>query len=105
LVTALDRLLGLPRRDFAPSFERARRARSWEQCAQPLVRYCQDPHRAPDKGLDRNWAVGPSREEVRALERQVERLQETVDGYERGRFIRLMSWLHGLRRKARGHSG
>jgi hypothetical protein len=105
VVAAIDRLCAVPRSDFAARFELVRRARSWEQCAQPLVRFCQDPHRARDKDLGRDWIKGPSPEEVRALERQVARLQATVDGYERGRFIRLMRWLHGLRRKARGRSG
>jgi glycosyltransferase involved in cell wall biosynthesis len=102
---AIEWLSAVPRSDYAARFEAARQARSWEQCAQPLVQFCRNPRRAPDRDLDRDWAKGPSREEVRALERQVERLQATVDGYERGRFIRLMRWLHGLRRKARGRSG
>ena len=105
VVAAIDRLLSVPRADFAARFERARQARSWEQCALPLVRFCQNPRRAPDKVLDRDWAQGPSRQEVRALEREVERLRTTVAGYERGRFIRLMRWLHGLRRKARARLG
>jgi len=101
VAAAIDRLLSVPRADYAARFDRARRARSWEQCAQPLVRFCQNPRRAPDKVLDRNWVQGPSEQEVRALRREVERLRATVAGYESGRFIRLMRWLHELRRKAR----
>ena len=105
VAAAIDRLLSVPRADYAARFDRARRARSWEQCAQPLVRFCQNPRRAPDKVLDRNWVQGPSEQEVRALRREVERLRATVAGYESGRFIRLMRWLHELRRKARERLG
>ena len=103
VASAIDRLISVPRTDFAPGFERARQVRSWEQCAEPLVRYCQNPYRASDRDLDRDWTHGPSHQEVRALEQELERLRATVAGYERGRFIRLMRWLHGLRGKARGH--
>lgn len=101
VATAIDCLLSVPRADFVERFERARLARSWEQCALPLVRFCQHPRHAPDKILDRDWPKGPNRNEVRALEYEIERLQVTVAGYERGRFIRLMRWIHSLRQKVR----
>jgi hypothetical protein len=101
---AIDRLLCVPRAQFEACFESARRARGWEQCAAALVRYCQNPYRAPDKVLDRDWAQGASRNQVRALEQEIqalkgetERLGATVAGYERGRFIRFMHWLHRVR--------
>jgi glycosyltransferase involved in cell wall biosynthesis len=102
---AIDSLLAVPRTDFAARFEQARLARSWEQCAQSLVRFCQNPRRAPDKVLGHGWAKGASRKEVRVLEREIERLRATVDGYERGRFIRLMRWLHRTHRKVRARFG
>lgn len=105
IVAAIERVLSVPRSDFAARFERARQARSWAQCALPLVRFCQKPRRAADKVLDRRWVQGPSRDEVRALEREVERLRETVAGYERGRFIRMMAWLNRLRQRARVRLG
>jgi hypothetical protein len=99
---AIDRLLCVPRAQFEARFEEARQARSWEQCAAPLVRYCQEPRRAPDKVLERDWARGASRKEVRALEQEIERLEATVAGYERGRFIRFMRWLHRVRQQVGG---
>jgi glycosyltransferase involved in cell wall biosynthesis len=102
---AIEELLARPRSGFRAAFELARQARSWAQCALPLVRFCDHPRRATDKVLERDWARGPNRSEVRALERELERLRETIAGYERGRFIRLMNWLHGLRRKARARLG
>lgn len=98
---AIDDLIETPRAEFAARFEQARRARSWEQCAQPLVRFCQSPRRSPDKVLGRDWAKGASREETRAREREIDRLKAKVAAYERGRFIRLMRWLHEKRRKVR----
>jgi glycosyltransferase involved in cell wall biosynthesis len=101
VAAAIEGLFAVPRTDFAARFERARRARSWQECAQPLVRFCHEPRRAPDKVLGTNWAKGASRKEMRALERETERLRATVSAYERGRFIRLMRWLHRARQKVR----
>jgi glycosyltransferase involved in cell wall biosynthesis len=103
--TAIKALLAEPREEYAARFERARKARSWEQSALPLARFCQDPRRAPDRILGHRWAQGASRKEVRALEHEVKRLRETVAGYERGRFIRLMRWLHQARREVRNRFG
>jgi glycosyltransferase involved in cell wall biosynthesis len=100
---AIVRLLSAPRESFRERFEQARRQRSWEQCAQPLVRFCTHPRRAPDKGASRSGG-----ESLRALSRvqeqrdEIERLREAVAGYERGRFMRLMRWLHRLRRRISG---
>jgi len=105
VVMALERLLARPRSDFAERFGRARKARSWAQCALPLVRFCQAPRRAPDRVLERHWAKGPDRVDVRVLESELARLRETITGYERGRFIRMMSWLHRMRQKLRARLG
>jgi glycosyltransferase involved in cell wall biosynthesis len=105
VVRAVEGLLAVPRDSFAARFERARQERSWERCASALVRFCREPRRAPDKALDRNWAVRPSSEQIRAQERELEQLRTLVAGYEQGRFIRLMRWLDGVRRQARGVFG
>jgi glycosyltransferase involved in cell wall biosynthesis len=102
---AIDHLLSIPRESFAARFERAQQARSWERCASALVRFCREPRRAPDKVLARDWTLRPSSEEARAQERELERLRALVAGYEQGRFMRLMRWLHSARRGARGLFG
>jgi hypothetical protein len=105
---AITRLLSTPREASQERFERARQDRSWEQSARPLVRFCLDPRRAPDKELGTDWfrtpAAGPHPGLSRFVEREreIERLRETIAGYERGRFIRFMRWLHRVRRQVRG---
>jgi glycosyltransferase involved in cell wall biosynthesis len=105
VAAAIEGLISRPRSEYAPRFERARRARSWEECALPLVRYCQNPRHAPDKALAHSWVDVASERRVRGLEREVERLRTLVAGYEQGRFMRLMGWLHSLRRKVRERFG
>jgi len=39
-----------------------------------------------------------------SLEAENERLRRVIEGYEQGRFIRLMRWLHGLRERLTGRS-
>ena len=103
VVEAILRLLSTSRASFHERFENARQQRSWEQCAQPLLRFCQNPRRAPDKTLGSDWWGGlAALNQVREQEREIERLRETVTGYEQGRFMRLMRRLHVLRQKIRG---
>jgi hypothetical protein len=105
VAAAIEGLIAKPRSEFAARFERARRARSWEECARPLAQYCQNPRHAPDKALDREWANARSQQHVRSLEREVARLRALVAGYEQGRLMRLLRWLHGVRRKVRERFG
>lgn len=93
---AILRLLETDRKTFAERFERARKELTWKQAAQPLIEFCHHPRRAPDKTEANShpgnpYYVGKTRQ-----------LEELVDGYERGRFIRLMRWLKGLRAKLGG---
>jgi glycosyltransferase involved in cell wall biosynthesis len=100
---AILQLLSTPREAFQERFERARQQRSWEQCAEPLVRFCTHPRRAPDKGASRAGGeplLALSR--VQEQRQEIERLREAIAGYERGRFMRTMRWLHRLRRKVGG---
>jgi hypothetical protein len=60
-----------------------------------LLAYCRDPQRAPDKEL---LAEGSGRVtdmgQLVAQQEEIARLRSVVAGYERGRFIRLMKWVH-----------
>jgi glycosyltransferase involved in cell wall biosynthesis len=107
---ALLRFLETPKADLFGSFERARVELTWEKAAAPLVAFCQHPRRAPDKGESvqpssaawgwRESAVRPSpelealRTTVAQQDAEIARLRKVIEGYEQGRFIRLMKWLH-----------
>jgi glycosyltransferase involved in cell wall biosynthesis len=111
---AIVDLAAAPREAFQERFERARLERSWEHSAQPLVRFCLNPLHAPDlelepqvaatwwKGLAAGFRSGLGQADGglwAAQGREMARLQDTIVGYEQGRFMRLMRWLHGARRK------
>ena len=67
------------------------------------MRFCTNPRRAPDKTLGSDWWEGAGAlERLREHEIQIHRLQETVAGYENGRFMRLMRWLHQVHAQVRG---
>lgn len=113
---AILRLLEIPKEAWAQRFERARRDLTWERAVQPLVEFCRNPRRAPDKAAlgdrlgnpyylemvnhlwDENTCL---RDENTRLRDENARLQSLVAGYERGRFIRMMRWLHQLGQKIR----
>jgi len=106
LAAALLRLLEKPKSEFAARFERARAGLTWERAAEPLVAFCRHPRRAPDRvnGVQPpsaawEWCIELDAMRAAAVRRDAEiaRLQALVAGYERGRFMRLMRWLHGLR--------
>ncbi|MBN1954766.1 MAG: glycosyltransferase family 1 protein [Anaerolineae bacterium] len=108
VAAALLHLLERPRQSFSRRFERARAGLTWERAAEPLLAFCRQPRRAPDKvrGLPLPPAArasspqrGPERDAPAAVE--IARLQALVADYERGRFMRLMRWLHDLRQRRR----
>jgi glycosyltransferase involved in cell wall biosynthesis len=107
-------LAATPREAFQERFERARLERSWEHSAQPLLRFCLNPYHAPDKErapqVTEAWwtrlAAGfrsgfgqVSGGLWSAQRREMERLQGIIGGYERGRLMRLMRWLHRVRQR------
>ncbi|MEM2125906.1 MAG: hypothetical protein QXQ53_05875, partial [Candidatus Methanosuratincola sp.] len=113
---AILRLLEIPKEAWAQRFERARQDLTWERAVHPLVEFCRNPRRAPDKVAlgdrlgnpyylekvshlwDENTCL---RDENTCLRDENARLQSLVAGYERGRFIRMMRWLHQLGQKIR----
>jgi hypothetical protein len=123
---AILRLVSEPSGASAPGFRAAKEAFSWERTAQPLIRFCADPVRAPDRAsldaeLDRSAAplrraglqegnggsnTGPMRRQSRdrcgcefaERDAEIARLRALVSGYEQGRFMRLMRWLSNVRR-------
>ncbi len=104
-------LLDEPRDARAEQFAAAKAHLTWEVVAQPLVAFCLVPHEAADHQDNSVILQKLSETEAQAqlsqLRTQLEQqsveaahLQALVNGYEQGRFIRLMRQLHQWRTKA-----
>lgn len=96
---ALLDVLAQPREAWEARFEVLRTRLTWERVAASLVEFCRAPYYAADKN---SLSIGEEDTRAALLETQLRpqsaesaRLQALVDGYERGRFIRLMKWLRG----------
>jgi hypothetical protein len=99
--------------------QRARQELSWERVLQPLIDFCVNPRRAPDRRPDsaiplgnpfylgqiNHWQVEADRARSTLQElsahlaeavAQRDKAQQTVAAYERGRFIRFMRWIRQL---------
>jgi hypothetical protein len=88
--------------EMAQRFARARSNLTWERVAEPLVAFCREPHRAPDRDSGITGAWISETQQVETLHRaigekdaEIVRMRELVAGYESGRFMRLMRWLRG----------
>jgi glycosyltransferase involved in cell wall biosynthesis len=102
---ALDRLLAGPRAEQAGAFAAAREALRWEQAAAPLVSFCRNPQRAPDR--EGEWAgttpyYDPTRE-LRAehawLAGERDYWRTVAEGYAGGRLMRALDWAGGATRR------
>jgi hypothetical protein len=112
VAAAMIRLLDTPnlRETYRDRFERVRPQLTWERICEPIVRFCQRPHLAPDRAKGGGSFQMPSeaalaaqvsqfQQERQQQQLEIVRLQGLVHGFEQGRFIRLMRWLHQWRRK------
>jgi glycosyltransferase involved in cell wall biosynthesis len=109
---AILRLLDEPAGSRAAAFARARAELSWERVAAPLLNFCEVPRRAADRESSRPAFCSQMESDLAGrimdLEQQ-QRLQETeigylrhlVQGYEQGKFMRLMRALKAGRRRVR----
>jgi glycosyltransferase involved in cell wall biosynthesis len=101
VAAAINDLLDQPdaREARRPAFGQLRQIYDWEHVAEPLVRFCQ----APRLGLGKKEALDlPTRadqDERLSLERRIAELENTVRGYESGRVMRLLAYLHRQRRR------
>ena len=96
---AILHLLEMPRDAFSGRFEQARRELTWERAARPLVEFCREPRLAPDKVAMGSELGNPFYvDAVNCLTLERDGWRDSVKRYERGRFIRFMRWIHGLRR-------
>jgi len=102
LAAAILDLLDTPdlREKLRPNFERLARQMTWEKVTEPLAAFCAEPHHAPDHALRAVTAqldVPVLLQLPGERDAELRRLRALVEGYERGRFIRMMHWLHRLR--------
>lgn len=107
---AISSLLDQPREARQAQFNRARDDYAWERVAQPLIHFCCTPYKAADR-TPGHVPLRPRAEdalenriseltrECDTYKREVERQQEIIRGYERGRFITLMRIMRHIRRK------
>lgn len=111
VATAILELLDSPKQQFTTEFAQARQQLTWQEAARPLVAFCHNPRIAPDKAaiITKN-RLAPSvtsetvngipmdSEETAQLliqkDAEIDHFKQLVAGYERGRFIRFMRWLH-----------
>jgi hypothetical protein len=108
VASAIDRLLREPRRERAAAFAAARQALSWDRAAEPLVRYCLAPRRAPDRSGE--WQIGapyydpalPLRSERDWLAGERDYWRSLAEGYANGRLMRALDWAGGARRRLLG---
>jgi glycosyltransferase involved in cell wall biosynthesis len=93
-------LLSRSRNEFAEGFARAQEVLSWELGAQPLVRYCQNPRRAADKGVCDDWqGTKFAMDQIVHQQQEIALLRSRIAGYEAGRFIRFTKWLHDTKQR------
>jgi glycosyltransferase involved in cell wall biosynthesis len=89
------------REAYRQRFDQVRPQFTWESVCEPIARFCAQPRLAPDRAAG---AISPeegtdkSAEDLIAnQEAEIAKLSALVEGYEQGRFIRVMKWLHSLR--------
>jgi glycosyltransferase involved in cell wall biosynthesis len=75
---------------FQAGFARARQDLTWENAAEPLIRFCQNPRRAADR-------QGGSRLQLTHHDRRIRELETLVSDYQNGKFMRLMRRVQRLR--------
>jgi glycosyltransferase involved in cell wall biosynthesis len=94
VAAAIDQLLTEPRRQRAASFAAARAELNWEQAAAPLVRYCRNPQRAPDR-----LSNAPYYDPLAALRQERDEWRSLAEAYANGRVMRALNWVGRLRRR------
>jgi hypothetical protein len=107
VAAAILQLLAEPAHSREPAFAQARQLLSWERAARPLIDFCQQPRRAADRQFPfpSPASVAPplpvavkqtdahnAEAEAQQLRQELAQLQELVQGYERGRVMRLIKW-------------
>lgn len=101
VAAAIIQLLDEPAGCRQKQFNEASTKLTWACAAQPLIKFCQNPHHAPDRELAREnhpyYQESEHESEQAALhdlrlchQKDIEHLQAMVQGYENGKFISFM---------------
>ena len=89
------------RESYRERFDQVRPLLTWERVCEPIARFCAQPRLALDRAagtIPRDQGGGKTaKDSVAEQEAEIARLQTLVEGYEQGRFMRMMKWLHSLR--------
>jgi glycosyltransferase involved in cell wall biosynthesis len=96
VAAAVDQLLNEPRTWRAAQFAAARPQLAWEQAAEPLVRYCLAPYRAPDR-----QGAAPYYDPLSALRQECDEWRSLAEAYANGRVMRALAWVDSLRGSSR----
>ena len=120
LAQKITLLLEIPRQVFQQRASFARTQMTWEKAAQPIIRFCREPRRAPDKEFSKRRIGYPyfleepplveDNAHLQALVihtlgerehylRQNQELLELVQAFERRRIVRFLDWLVNLKRR------
>jgi hypothetical protein len=75
---------------YQAGFERARHDLTWEKAAEPLIRFCQNPRHAADRGASNLLGITHH-------ERKIRELENLVEAFRSGRFIRAMKRVGDMR--------
>jgi glycosyltransferase involved in cell wall biosynthesis len=97
VVAAIRHILNGGKADYQTSLAMARRDLTWERVVQPLIQFCINPRRAADHVVS-PLGVPYYKMRMDRQQREMDRLAALVQGYENGRFMRLMrtiqQWRH-----------
>ena len=105
LTRTLLNLLNKPhlREAYRANFEKACRQFSWDKVIKPLAAFCRNPRQAPDKVALGGWSIDNRIRELeralRAKENEIAALQDLVERFRRGRFIRTMAKIAEIQAK------
>ena len=94
---AILKLLETPLDIFSRHFQFVRQTLVWEKAAIPLLEFCRQPRKAPDKvalGADLGNPFYITNQ--RKLDTERENWRDLAQQYEQGRFMRFMRWLHQI---------
>ena len=83
------------RSPYEAGFARARGELTWENAAEPLIRFCRNPRRAADREAGVQFGINHHERKIRELESQ-------VLAYQSGRFMRLMRRARDMRLRWKG---
>lgn len=73
-------------------FQKAKINLTWENVAKPLIEFCRNPQKSPDKIAIKN--IGNP-----FYQHQLDTVQKLLHGYQQGRFIRFMQFIKQIQRK------